>query len=131
MGSGGRYTFTNPGECILDRWMAEHAFVTWQEHTDPWVVEHEVLASDLLLPLNIHGNPREVARIVSSIRCEQRRKSYRENHIMQRVFAQPGSRAALQMACRLRTVCLQLRKVNAPRPQLTARRPMQSDVPGP
>jgi hypothetical protein len=31
VGSGHRYTFTNPGEQLLDRWMDQHAFVTWVE----------------------------------------------------------------------------------------------------
>ncbi|MCW3797406.1 HIT domain-containing protein [Sphingomonas sp. BN140010] len=57
VGSGGRYTFTNPGERRLDDWMAANAFVVWHVCEQPWKVEEEVLASGLPLPLNISGNP--------------------------------------------------------------------------
>jgi hypothetical protein len=57
VGSGGRYTFTNPGEQALDRWMQEHAFVTWMQTSDPHKLEREILASGIRLPLNIDSNP--------------------------------------------------------------------------
>ena len=57
VGSGTRYTFTNPGERLLDQWMSEHAFVTWIEIKHPHRVEREILASGIRLPLNIDGNP--------------------------------------------------------------------------
>ena len=58
VGSGGRYTFGNAGEQVLDRWMDRHAFVTWVETDRPWLLERGVLASGLSLPLNIRDNPR-------------------------------------------------------------------------
>lgn len=74
VGSGRRYTFTNPGECALDTWMARHAFVTWTEHQSPWTPEHELLGSGLVLPLNIHGNPREDLRCyLSAVRARAKR----------------------------------------------------------
>jgi hypothetical protein len=57
VGSGRRYTFTNPGEQLLDEWMAEHAFVVWLEVDRPWEAETMVLSSGLRLPLNLAGNP--------------------------------------------------------------------------
>lgn len=57
VGSGGRYTFTNPGEQRLDAWMAANAFVAWCPCELPWEVEQEILASGMPLPLNIAGNP--------------------------------------------------------------------------
>ncbi|WP_393958813.1 GIY-YIG nuclease family protein [Methylorubrum sp. POS3] len=74
VGSGRRYTFTNPGECVLDTWMAQNAFVTWIEHQSPWVLERELLRSGLVLPLNIHANPREDLRCyLSAVRARARR----------------------------------------------------------
>jgi hypothetical protein len=61
VGSGGRYTFTNPGEQALDRWMDQHALVTWVEAEAPWEVEKELLSSGLSLPLNVHGNASQEA----------------------------------------------------------------------
>ena len=57
VGSGDRYTLTNPGEQRLDVWMAEHCRVAWHEVADPWRLEREILASGLILPLNIRDNP--------------------------------------------------------------------------
>lgn len=57
VGSGGRYTFTNPGEQILDRWMDEHAYVAWLACERPWEVEKRILLSGISLPLNLAGNP--------------------------------------------------------------------------
>lgn len=57
VGGGNRYTFTNPGEQVLDRWMRQHAFVTWIQVEHPHSVEREILASGIRLPLNIDGNP--------------------------------------------------------------------------
>jgi hypothetical protein len=55
VGSGGRYTFTNPGEIKLDTWMEKNALVCWVEHPRPWELEEELLGS-LSLPLNLDGN---------------------------------------------------------------------------
>lgn len=57
VGSGERYTLTNPGEQRLDEWLADHARVAWLEVADPWRLEREILASGLPLPLNIRDNP--------------------------------------------------------------------------
>lgn len=57
VGSKERRTFTNPGEQILDEWMAENALVTWRPTDHPWLIESELLTSGLSLPLNIDGNP--------------------------------------------------------------------------
>lgn len=57
VGSGTRYTFTNPGEQLLDDWLALNASVACHPCERPWEVEHRILASGLSLPLNIAGNP--------------------------------------------------------------------------
>ena len=56
VGSGRRYTFTNPGEQRLDAWMADNAFVVWEETGRPWEMERTILKSDLPLPLNVREN---------------------------------------------------------------------------
>jgi hypothetical protein len=71
--SGGRYTFTNPGEQLLDDWMRQHAFVTWIEITAPWELEKYLLSSGLRLPLNLEGNPwQEAVALVSAVRLKAR-----------------------------------------------------------
>jgi len=55
VGSGGRYTFTNPGEIRLDAWLEQNARVCWVEHPEPWELEEQLLKA-LSLPLNIDGN---------------------------------------------------------------------------
>jgi hypothetical protein len=55
VGSGRRMTFTNAGERWLDGWMRENALVTWVEHGEPWLLEHELLHA-VSLPLNLKGN---------------------------------------------------------------------------
>lgn len=57
VGSGTRFTFTNPGEQRLDAWMAANAFVAWHPCEFPWNAEAQILVSGLPLPLNIAGNP--------------------------------------------------------------------------
>jgi hypothetical protein len=57
VGSGSRYTFTNPGEQKLDAWMEANAFVVWLEAAAPWEVELGILRSGLPLPLNVRDNP--------------------------------------------------------------------------
>jgi hypothetical protein len=76
VGSTGRYTFTNPGERVLDAWLARHAFVTWVGVDRPWDVEREVLASSLSLPLNLSGRrASENAVAISAARSAARRKA--------------------------------------------------------
>lgn len=54
VGSGKRRTF-HACEDTLSDWMEQNAFVCWQEHTGPWLLE-EVLIRDLSLPLNLDQN---------------------------------------------------------------------------
>jgi hypothetical protein len=73
VGSGGRYTFTNPGEQRLDDWMKQHAFVTWVETGTPWELEKQLLSSGLRLPLNVDGNPwAEAVALVKAVRLKAR-----------------------------------------------------------
>jgi hypothetical protein len=55
VGSGSRYTFTNPGEIRLDTWLEQNAAVCWVEHPQPWELEEQLLKT-VSLPLNIDGN---------------------------------------------------------------------------
>lgn len=76
VGSGDRYTLTNPGEQILDHWLDAHARVTWLESPQPWRVEREILASGLPLPLNVRDNPCEAhTTLVRSIRAAAMRRA--------------------------------------------------------
>jgi GIY-YIG catalytic domain len=73
VGSGGRYTFTNPGEQRLDDWMQQHAFVNWVETSAPWELEAQLLSSGLRLPLNVEGNPwLEAVAVVRAVRLKAR-----------------------------------------------------------
>lgn len=73
VGSGGRFTFTNPGEQALDGWMAANAFVAWLPMDRPWKAERQLLASGLVLPLNIRDNPSAAhASYLSSVRAKAR-----------------------------------------------------------
>src|SRR5260370_3357150 len=55
VGSGGRYTFTNPGDIRLDTWLEQNTLVCWVEHPEPWELEEQPLKT-LSLPLNVDGN---------------------------------------------------------------------------
>jgi len=79
VGSGGRYTFTNPGEQVLDAWMRQHAFVTWVEINAPWELEDYLLTSaGLRLPLNLDGNPcPEAVSTLAAIRLKARQQADR------------------------------------------------------
>jgi hypothetical protein len=79
VGSGGRYTFTNPGEQVLDAWMRQHAFVTWVETNAPWELEDYLLTSaGLRLPLNLDGNPcPEAVSTLAAIRLKARQQADR------------------------------------------------------
>jgi hypothetical protein len=73
VGRGGRYTFTNPGEQLLDDWMRRHAFVTWVENSVPWEQEVRLLSSGLRLPLNVDSNPwLEAVALVRAVRLKAR-----------------------------------------------------------
>jgi len=67
VGSGIRRTFTNPGEIILDKWMAEHARVAWVPIEQPWRVETELL-STMSLPLNLQGNTHAFVSTLKNVR---------------------------------------------------------------
>lgn len=76
VGSTGRYTFTNPGECALDGWMDRHAFVAWIEVERPWELEKQLISSDLRLPFNVNGNRRvELTSVISAARSEARQRA--------------------------------------------------------
>ena len=69
VGSGTRYTFTNPGEQALDAWMQENALVGWLETDRPWELERSILQSGLPLPLNVRDNPSVLhTSVITSIR---------------------------------------------------------------
>jgi hypothetical protein len=93
VGSGTRYTFTNPGEQVLDEWMRKNALVTWKiEH--PHKVEREILASGIRLPLNIDGNPRREDVVALS---EVRLKAQRQADELMIVVDSGGSRRMQQV----------------------------------
>ena len=54
VGCGKRMTFAE-GEALLSQWMADNAFVCWQQDDAPWVRERELI-KELHLPLNLDGN---------------------------------------------------------------------------
>jgi GIY-YIG catalytic domain-containing protein len=98
VGSGGRYTFTNPGEQTLDRWMDQHAFVTWVETKAPWQIEKKLLSSGPSLPLNIDGNASaEAAALLSAARLKAR---YLADQL-EMVSDSGGPRRPSPQACRL------------------------------
>lgn len=53
--ASGRTTFGADGERLLSDWMAQHATVTWIQHSAPWMLEDELIET-LDLPLNLQGN---------------------------------------------------------------------------
>jgi len=71
--SGQRMTFTHLGEQWLDAWLERNAFVCWTEHPEPWLLEHELLAT-YSLPLNIQDNRHHhYCTTFSAIRQEAKR----------------------------------------------------------
>lgn len=75
VGSGKRLTFTNPGEQALDDWLDRHAYLTFREHPEPWVVEEAILRSVIPLPLNIQGRIGQgsaISKIRAAARAEAR-----------------------------------------------------------
>lgn len=76
VGSGARYTLTNPGEQRLDAWMAEHARVAWRAVAEPWRLERDILRSGTSLPLNIRDNPNLAhIAVVQAARSAARREA--------------------------------------------------------
>ena len=73
VGSGGRMTFTHPGECWLDNWMENNAFVCWVTHPEPWEVEAGIIRN-ISLPLNIQDNKHHpFSKTLSDLRKEAKR----------------------------------------------------------
>ena len=71
VGSGKRMTFAE-GEAVLSQWMADNAFVCWQQDDAPWVRERELI-EELSLPLNLDGNKSNpFAATVSGLRRSAR-----------------------------------------------------------
>ena len=67
VGSGRRMTFSE-GEAVLSQWMADNAFVCWQQEDAPWLRERELI-EELPLPLNLDGNKSNpFAAMVSGLR---------------------------------------------------------------
>ena len=97
VGSGGRYTFTNPGEQILDRWMDQHAFVTWLETKTPWEIEKKLLSSGLSLPLNVDGNPSQQA---TTVLCAMRLKA----RCLARFISNPPADTAEGLSCAIHQI---------------------------
>ena len=74
VGSGGRMTFTHLGEQWLDQWMSANARVCWVEHSQPWILEDDLLRG-VSLPLNVQGN----AHHGFSARLSEMRQAAKEN----------------------------------------------------
>jgi hypothetical protein len=55
VGPRDRMTFTRPGEAILSAWMKENAYVSYQVELEPWQVEDQLIAEEVL-PLNLRDN---------------------------------------------------------------------------
>lgn len=69
VGSGNRTTFTHTGEQWLDEWMGENAKVYWIPHSEPWILEEQLISS-IPLPLNIKGNKHAFGPLLSAIRSK-------------------------------------------------------------
>jgi GIY-YIG catalytic domain len=76
VGSGRRRTFTNPGEIVLDKWMAQHARVAWAAVEAPWLVEKRLLLT-VPLPLNLQGNAHPFVSTLKGIRSAARQSAQR------------------------------------------------------
>ncbi|MDL9938836.1 hypothetical protein QSJ18_18985 [Gordonia sp. ABSL1-1] len=53
--ASGKKRHFHQGESILSDWMSEHAFVSWVENAEPWILEDNLI-ENLDLPLNLAGN---------------------------------------------------------------------------
>ena len=71
VGGGRRFTFTNPAEQRLDKWMAQNARVVWVAVEKPWEIEHALL-SVLALPLNLRDNAHAFVPTLQKIRRNAR-----------------------------------------------------------
>jgi hypothetical protein len=63
----GRAHYGADGEARITRWMQENARVAWAVDPEPWVQEHDLLAS-AVLALNIDGRDDDFVRGISSRR---------------------------------------------------------------
>ena len=71
VGSGKRMTFAE-GEGVLSQWMADNAFVCWEQDDAPWVRERQLIEK-LPLPLNLDANKSNpFAATVSGLRRSAR-----------------------------------------------------------
>lgn len=62
------------GERRLSDWMEEHAFVAWEKHEAPWIIEHDMIAK-YSLPLNLAGNRHHAFfSYLKNIRAEARKQ---------------------------------------------------------
>jgi len=55
LGHKGKSMHFGPGECQLNKWMDENAYVVWAEHPKPWLLEKPIVKK-LSPPLNITHN---------------------------------------------------------------------------
>lgn len=75
VGSGRRHTFTNPGEIVLDGWLAAHAHIAFAAIENPWELETRLL-SMISLPLNLSGNTaHSFAAHLSRTRADAKRQA--------------------------------------------------------
>jgi hypothetical protein len=75
VGRGKRLTFTVEGERRLSEWMDGHAFVTWTEMSQPWLLEAK-LFRDLDLPLNLADNEHHAfCNDLAALRCAARERA--------------------------------------------------------
>ncbi|MGW5269185.1 GIY-YIG nuclease family protein [Rhodococcus sp. NPDC003994] len=87
--SGSRLHF-HSDEALIDRWMDQHAFVSWVEHTEPWELEDHLIDT-LDLPLNLQGNKHNhFYATLAKCRADARRHAF-----LSPVLNNPGKRAKL------------------------------------
>jgi hypothetical protein len=75
VGRGKRLTFTVEGERRLSEWMDRHAFVTWAEMSQPWLLEAK-LFRELALALNLADNGHHAfCKHLMALRCLARERA--------------------------------------------------------
>jgi hypothetical protein len=92
VGSGKRHTFTNPGEIMLDGWLAAHAHIAFAAVEHPWQLETRLL-SMISLPLNLSGN---AAHSFAAYLSQTRAVAKREAALLPVVVDSGGLRRALR-----------------------------------
>lgn len=73
VGSGRRMTFA-AGEAALSDWMHQHARVSIEPISEPWVLEAQLLSS-LSLPLNLDGNDHPYRATLSAARSAAKQRA--------------------------------------------------------